>query len=77
MIPLFLPVHSPQQWSVYQNVQLGFSLAMKNRQLMHAVQTVSLLLILCEKYVATHRKSDLQSTQNISYNKLHLLLIII
>lgn len=56
---------------------VGFSLAMKNRQQMHAVQTVSLLLILCEKYVATRRKSDLESTQNTSYNKLHLLLIII
>lgn len=40
MIPLFLPVCSPQQLCVYQNVQWGL-LAAKNRKLMTAAQIVS------------------------------------
>ena len=71
MIPLFLPVHSPQQWSVYQNVQLGFSLVTENRQLMHAVQIVSLLLILCEKYVTTQEnRSAVNTEHNLKTNSI-------
>lgn len=77
MIPLFFPVCSPQQLSVYQNVQYGLSLATKNGLLMHAVQNVSPLLILLWEIYGHTGKPSLQSTQTTFLNKLPHLLIII
>lgn len=58
MIPLFLPVRSPQQWSVYQNVQCGLRLVTNSRHLMYAVQTVTVLLMFSNKSAATQENTS-------------------
>ena len=60
MIPLFLPFCSPQQWSVYRNVQLGQSSHTKQTANECNSDCNTASDFFCEKSVATQEKNTEQ-----------------